>query len=78
VTPRLALMIVAVLLVAIAALALARPFVARADTLKVGAVAPDISGQSVFDGRIEPFSLKDQLKTGAVVLYFFPAAFTSG
>jgi len=74
---RYAFFVIAALAVATVAILASRP-VARAGMLQPGAAAPDISGQSVFDGRIEPFSLKDQLKKGGVVLYFFPAAFTSG
>jgi len=50
----------------------------RADILAPGATAPNIQGQSVYAGKVQPFSLSNQLKKGAVVLYFFPAAFTSG
>lgn len=75
---RFAVLFAVVALVVIAAVILSRPFFARADMLAPGTSAPEISGQSVYDGKIEPFSLKDQLKKGAVVLYFFPAAFTSG
>jgi peroxiredoxin len=46
--------------------------------LAVGAKAPDFSTQVSLAGKPMPFSLKDALKKGPVVLYFYPAAFTSG
>jgi peroxiredoxin len=46
--------------------------------LKVGAAAPDFSAQASQAGKQFPFRLSDALKKGPVVLYFFPAAFTSG
>jgi len=46
--------------------------------LKVGASAPDFSAQASQAGKQFPFKLSDALKKGPVVLYFFPAAFTSG
>ena len=46
--------------------------------LPVGATAPDFSAQASQAGKQFPFKLSDALKKGPVVLYFFPAAFTSG
>ena len=46
--------------------------------LSVGASAPDFSAQASQAGKQFPFHLADALKKGPVVLYFFPAAFTSG
>ena len=46
--------------------------------LKVGADAPDFTAQASQAGKQFPFHLADALKKGPVVLYFFPAAFTSG
>ena len=46
--------------------------------LPVGATAPDFSAQASQAGKEFPFSLAAALKRGPVVLYFFPAAFTSG
>jgi peroxiredoxin Q/BCP len=46
--------------------------------LKVGAAAPDFSAQASQAGKTFPFRLSEALKKGPVVLYFFPAAFTSG
>ena len=75
---RTALLVALTLLIILAIAFVVRPIVARGDMLASGAPAPDVTGQSVFAGKVEPFSLRDQLKHGAVVLYFFPAAFTSG
>lgn len=46
--------------------------------LAVGTQAPDFTTQGALAGK--PFSvrLRDQLRRGPVVLYFFPAAFTQG
>ena len=46
--------------------------------LPVGASAPDFSTQGAMAGKTFQFSLAQSLKKGPVVLYFFPAAFTSG
>lgn len=46
--------------------------------LAVGAAAPDFAAQASQAGKQFPFHLADALKKGPVVLYFFPAAFTSG
>lgn len=46
--------------------------------LKVGAQAPDFATTAFLAGKATPFKLSDAVKKGAVVLYFFPAAFTSG
>ena len=46
--------------------------------LAQGAAAPDFSVQATLGGQVYPFKLADALKKGPVVLYFFPAAFTSG
>src|SRR5579863_3094524 len=47
-------------------------------SLSVGDKAPDFSAQASMAGKAFPFSLAKALKKGPVVLYFFPAAFTSG
>ena len=61
------------------ALALAAlPLAAAQAALKVGDTAPDFSTQVSLAGKAMPFSLKDALKKGPVVLYFYPAAFTTG
>jgi peroxiredoxin len=46
--------------------------------LKQGAKAPDFSTRGAIAGKVMPVSLRDSLKKGPVVLYFFPAAFTGG
>ena len=46
--------------------------------LKPGDKAPDFTTQASLGGRVFNFSLADTLKQGPVVLYFYPAAFTSG
>ncbi|WP_454885045.1 peroxiredoxin [Sphingomonas oryzagri] len=46
--------------------------------LPVGASAPDFMTQASLAGRAFSFHLADALKKGPVVLYFYPAAFTSG
>lgn len=61
--------------VAAAAATLSMPAVAA---LPVGAKAPDFSTQATLAGKPFPFSLAKALKQGPVVLYFYPAAFTSG
>jgi peroxiredoxin len=46
--------------------------------LPTGAIAPDFTTQASLAGKAFPFHLADALKKGPVVLYFYPAAFTSG
>ncbi len=46
--------------------------------LPVGSKAPDFTLQASKGGNVFPFSLADALKKGPVVLYFYPAAFTTG
>lgn len=60
---------------AAAALALSTPALAA---LPVGSVAPDFATQGALAGKPFAFSLKQALKKGPVVLYFFPAVFTQG
>lgn len=43
-----------------------------------GTKAPDFSTQASLAGKAFTFSLAEALKQGPVVLYFYPAAFTSG
>jgi peroxiredoxin Q/BCP len=43
-----------------------------------GASAPDFTAQATLAGKPFQFALADALKKGPVVLYFYPAAFTSG
>lgn len=67
--------IAAVVAIALVAFALASP--ARA-ALKVGAAAPTFSAEASLGGKNFRFDLADALAKGPVVLYFYPAAFTSG
>ena len=60
---------------AIATLVLASPAFAA---LKVGAKAPDFTAPAYLAGKPFTFKLADALKKGPVVVYFFPAAHTSG
>jgi len=46
--------------------------------LKPGDRAPDFSTQASLGGKVFRFSLAEALKQGPVVLYFYPAAFTTG
>ncbi|EJM96975.1 peroxiredoxin [Herbaspirillum sp. YR522] len=46
--------------------------------LKPGEKAPDFSAPSSLGGQVSTFSLTSALKKGPVVLYFYPAAFSSG
>jgi peroxiredoxin Q/BCP len=59
----------------VGAVALASPSFAA---LKVGTQAPDFSAPAYLAGKPFTFKLSDALKKGPVVLYFFPAAHTSG
>jgi len=55
--------------------AIALPAVAA---LKEGDVAPDFKADASLAGKAFTFSLKDKLKQGPVVVYFYPSAFTNG
>jgi peroxiredoxin len=46
--------------------------------LAPGAPAPDFTTQATLAGKPFTFALAEALKTGPVVLYFYPAAFTKG
>ncbi|WP_051516824.1 peroxiredoxin [Herbaspirillum sp. RV1423] len=46
--------------------------------LKPGDKAPDFNAQASLGGQVSTFSLAEALKKGPVVLYFYPAAFTTG
>ncbi|MBS0212866.1 MAG: peroxiredoxin [Proteobacteria bacterium] len=63
------------LLVALALATLATPAFAA---LKDGDTAPDFSAPAYLAGKPFTFHLADALKQGPVVVYFFPAAHTSG
>ena len=47
-------------------------------TLAPGAEAPNFDAQASLGGKTYTYSLAQQLKKGPVVLYFYPAAFTTG
>jgi peroxiredoxin Q/BCP len=46
--------------------------------LKVGDAAPEFDAQASFAGKASGYSLKEALKKGPVVVYFYPSAYTSG
>ncbi|HEV7715810.1 MAG TPA: peroxiredoxin [Steroidobacteraceae bacterium] len=46
--------------------------------IQQGAKAPDFKTQASLAGKEFSFSLKDALKKGPVVVYFYPAAYTGG
>lgn len=46
--------------------------------LKQGDVAPDFTTQASLAGKAYAYSLKDALKKGPVVVYFYPSAYTGG
>ena len=46
--------------------------------LPVGAMAPDFTADGALGGKPFALHLKEQLRHGPVVLYFFPKAFTDG
>jgi peroxiredoxin len=46
--------------------------------LKEGDAAPDFKAQASLAGKEFSFSLKEQLKKGPVVVYFYPSAYTGG
>ena len=49
-----------------------------AATLKVGDPAPDFTAPATLGGHEFRFNLKQALRNGPVVVYFYPAAFTNG
>src|SRR5262249_27392679 len=46
--------------------------------LKPGDAAPDFCARASLDGKEFNFSLKEALKKGPVIVYFYPSAFTGG
>ena len=60
---------------AIAAGVIAVPAFAAIET---GAKAPDFKAQASLAGKEFSYSLKDALKKGPVVVYFYPSAYTGG
>src|SRR6202043_3595842 len=63
------------MILALGSAALAAPLY---PALAPGAKAPDFTTQATLAGKPFTFSLADALKSGPVVLYFYPAAFTPG
>ncbi|GAA4008665.1 peroxiredoxin [Sphingomonas swuensis] len=63
------------LFAALLALTLSAPAVA---SLPVGAAAPDFTTMGALNGKPFRLNLKEQLKSGPLVLYFYPKAFTEG
>lgn len=45
--------------------------------LDAGQSAPDFQAQASFAGKATPYALKDALKKGPVVVYFYPSAYTN-
>src|SRR4051794_26364207 len=64
-----------VLLSVVLSTVIALPAVAA---LKEGDTAPDFKTQASLAGKDFTFSLKDALKKGPVVVYFYPSAYTGG
>jgi peroxiredoxin len=46
--------------------------------LGVGGTAPDFSAKASLNGKSFDYKLKDALKKGPVVVYFYPSAYTGG
>src|ERR1700693_3208508 len=63
------------MILALSSAALAAPLYAA---LAPGVQAPDFTTSATLAGKPFTFSLADALKSGPVVLYFYPAAFTKG
>ncbi|GAB3629879.1 peroxiredoxin [Pandoraea terrae] len=53
-------------------------FIPAHAALKNGERAPDFTAQASLGGKVFSFRLAEALKKGPVVLYFYPAAFTTG
>ena len=66
------------LLATVAAFALALAPTAAIPALPVGAPAPDFTTGGALAGRPFRLHLREQLRHGPVVLYFYPRAFTQG
>jgi thioredoxin-dependent peroxiredoxin len=60
------------------ALVAATSFAPASAALSTGSKAPDFTLQATQGGNVFTFSLAAALKKGPVVLYFYPAAFTTG
>ncbi len=59
-------------------LAIAVTALPAAAALEPGATAPDFTAAASLGGKEQTFSLADARKSGPVVVYFFPSAFTGG
>jgi len=46
--------------------------------LQAGQAAPEFTAEASLDGKAFKYSLKDALKKGPVVVYFYPSAYTGG
>jgi peroxiredoxin len=66
------------LLATVTVLSAAAAIVPAYAALKTGTQAPDFSAPAYLAGQPLTFKLADALKKGPVVVYFFPAAHTSG
>ncbi|MBC3874006.1 peroxiredoxin [Undibacterium flavidum] len=66
---------VSILVSTIVALTIASSAIAA---LKEGQTAPEFTTQASFSGKAYSYSLKEQLKKGTVVVYFYPSAYTNG
>lgn len=66
------------LLGALAAGALTLPALPAVAALNPGQSAPDFQAPASLAGKTFSFSLRESLKKGPVVLYFYPSAFTAG
>lgn len=62
----------------LACLAAAGIALPAAAALKEGDAAPDFQAQASLAGKAFAYSLREALRTGPVVVYFYPAAFTGG
>src|SRR5271163_5013742 len=62
----------------IAALVLAACTTPALAALDVGDKAPDFKTKASMAGKVFEFSLAEALRKGPVVLYFYPAAFSTG
>lgn len=63
---------------AAALLSLTLPVTSAFAALQAGEKAPDFELKAALAGKPTDFSLKEALKNGPVVLYFFPVAFSAG
>ncbi|MES2673717.1 MAG: redoxin domain-containing protein [Pseudomonadota bacterium] len=63
------------LLISLLTTAISTPTLAA---LKAGDTAPNFTIPASFAGKSQSFSLKESLKDGPVVVYFYPSAYTGG